>query len=216
MSFKMTQSQYTSLYGPTVGDSVRLGDTNLFAQVEKDYANYGDEATFGGGKSIRDGMAQNPNVTRDDKNVADLVLTNALIIDYDKIVKADIGIKNGYIFKIGKAGNPDIMDNVDIIIGATTDIIAAEGKIVTAGGIDTHVHFINPEQAEVALESGITTHIGGGTGASEGAKATTVTPGPWHIHRMLEAAEEMPINVGFTGKGQAVNHTALILSLIHI
>ena len=210
MSFKMTQSQYTSLYGPTVGDSVRLGDTNLFAQVEKDYANYGDEATFGGGKSIRDGMAQNPNVTRDDKNVADLVLTNALIIDYDKIVKADIGIKNGYIFKIGKAGNPDIMDNVDIIIGATTDIIAAEGKIVTAGGIDTHVHFINPEQAEVALESGITTHIGGGTGASEGAKATTVTPGPWHIHRMLEAAEEMPINVGFTGKGQAVNHTALI------
>ncbi|MCI2947025.1 urease subunit alpha [Staphylococcus caledonicus] len=210
MSFKMTQSQYTSLYGPTEGDSVRLGDTNLFAQVEKDYANYGDEATFGGGKSIRDGMAQNPNVTRDDRKVADLVLTNALIIDYDKIVKADIGIKNGYIFAIGKAGNPDIMDNVDIVIGATTDIIAAEGKIVTAGGIDTHVHFINPEQAEVALESGITTHIGGGTGASEGAKATTVTPGPWHIHRMLEAAEALPVNVGFTGKGQAVNHTALI------
>ena len=206
----MTQSQYTSLYGPTVGDAVRLGDTNLFAEVEKDYANYGDEATFGGGKSIRDGMAQNPNVTRDDKNVADLVLTNAMIIDYDKIVKADIGIKNGYIFAIGKAGNPDIMDNVNIIIGSTTDIISAEGKIVTAGGIDTHVHFINPEQAEVALESGITTHIGGGTGASEGAKATTVTPGPWHIHRMLEAAEALPINVGFTGKGQAVNHTALI------
>ncbi|EFU84125.1 urease subunit alpha [Staphylococcus lugdunensis] len=210
MSFKMTQSQYTSLYGPTVGDSVRLGDTNLFAQVEKDYANYGDEATFGGGKSIRDGMAQNPNVTRDDRKVADLVLTNALIIDYDKVVKADIGVKNGYIMGIGKAGNPDIMDNVDIIIGATTDIIAAEGKIVTAGGIDTHVHFINPEQAEVALESGITTHIGGGTGASEGTKATTVTPGPWHIHRMLEVAEALPINVGFTGKGQAVNHTALI------
>lgn len=206
----MTQSQYTSLYGPTVGDSVRLGDTNLFAQVEKDYANFGDEATFGGGKSIRDGMAQNPNVTRDDRNVADLVLTNALIIGYDKVVKADIGVKNGYIFKIGKAGNPDIMDNVDIIIGSNTDIIAAEGKIVTAGGIDTHVHFINPEQAEVALESGITTHIGGGTGASEGTKATTVTPDPWHIHRMLEAAEELPINVGFTGKGQAVNHTALI------
>ena len=155
-------------------------------------------------------MAQNPNVTRDDRKVADLVLTNALIIDYDKIVKADIGVKNGYIFAIGKAGNPDIMDNVDIIIGSTTDIISAEGKIVTAGGIDTHVHFINPEQAEVALESGVTTHIGGGTGASEGAKATTVTPGPWHIHRMLEAAEDLPINVGFTGKGQAVNHTALI------
>ena len=210
MSFKMTQSQYTSLYGPTVGDAVRLGDTNLFATVEKDYANYGEEATFGGGKSIRDGMAQNPNVTRDDRKVADLVLTNALIIDYDKIVKADIGVKNGYIFAIGKAGNPDIMDNVDIIIGSTTDIISAEGKIVTAGGIDTHVHFINPEQAEVALESGVTTHIGGGTGASEGAKATTVTPGPWHIHRMLEAAEDLPINVGFTGKGQAVKHTALI------
>ncbi|MCU5745405.1 urease subunit alpha [Staphylococcus sp. SQ8-PEA] len=210
MSFKMTQSQYTSLYGPTTGDSVRLGDTNLFARVDKDYAQYGDEATFGGGKSIRDGMAMNPNVTRDDKNVADLVITNALIIDYDKIVKADIGVKNGYIMQIGKAGNPDIMDHVDIIIGSTTDVIAGEGKIVTAGGIDTHVHFINPEQAEVALESGITTHIGGGTGASEGAKATTVTPGPWHIHRMLQAAEQLPLNVGFTGKGQAANHTALI------
>ncbi len=210
MSFKMTQSQYTSLYGPTTGDSIRLGDTNLFAQVEHDYTSYGDEVTFGGGKSIRDGMGQNPNVTRDDRYVADLVITNAVIIDYDKVVKADIGIKNGYIFAIGQAGNPDIMDNIDIIIGATTDIISAEGKIVTAGGIDTHVHFINPEQAEVALESGITTHIGGGTGASEGTKATTVTPGPWHIYRMLEAAEQLPINVGFTGKGQAVNHTALI------
>lgn len=210
MSFKMTQSQYTSLYGPTTGDSIRLGDTNLFAQVEHDYTSYGDEVTFGGGKSIRDGMGQNPNVTRDDRYVADLVITNAVIIDYDKVVKADIGIKNGYIFAIGQSGNPDIMDNIDIIIGATTDIISAEGKIVTAGGIDTHVHFINPEQAEVALESGITTHIGGGTGASEGTKATTVTPGPWHIHRMLEAAEQLPINVGFTGKGQAVNHTALI------
>lgn len=206
----MTQSQYTSLYGPTTGDSIRLGDTNLFAQVEHDYTSYGDEVTFGGGKSIRDGMGQNPNVTRDDRYVADLVITNAVIIDYDKVVKADIGIKNGYIFAIGQAGNPDIMDGIDIIIGATTDIISAEGKIVTAGGIDTHVHFINPEQAEVALESGITTHIGGGTGASEGAKATTVTPGPWHIHRMLEAAENLPINVGFTGKGQAVNNTALI------
>lgn len=210
MSFKMTQSQYTSLYGPTVGDSIRLGDTNLFARVEKDFATYGDEATFGGGKSIRDGMAQNPNVTRDDRNVADTVITNAVIIDYDKVYKADIGIKNGYIMRYGKAGNPDIMDNVDIIIGANTDIISGEGKIVTAGGIDTHVHFINPEQSWVALESGVTTHIGGGTGASEGAKATTVAPGPWHIHRMLEAAEGLPINVGFTGKGQAHNHTALI------
>lgn len=204
----MTQSQYTSLYGPTIGDSVRLGDTNLFAKVEKDFATYGDEATFGGGKSIRDGMAQNPNVTRDDKKVADLVITNALILDYDKVIKADIGVKNGYIMKIGKAGNPDIMDNVDIVIGATTDVIAAEGKIITAGALDTHVHFINPEQSLVALESGTTTLIGGGTGASEGSKATTVTPGPWYIHRMLEAAEQIPLNVGFTGKGQAVNHTA--------
>lgn len=206
----MTQSQYTSLYGPTVGDSIRLGDTNLFARVEKDYATYGDEATFGGGKSVRDGMAQNPNVTRDDRNVADTVITNAVIIDYDKVYKADIGIKNGYIMRYGKAGNPDIMDNVNIIIGANTDIISAEGKIVTAGGIDTHVHFVNPEQSWVALESGVTTHIGGGTGASEGSKATTVAPGPWHLHRMLEAAEALPINVGFTGKGQAHNNTALI------
>ncbi|ATF29957.1 urease subunit alpha [Staphylococcus simulans] len=210
MSFKMTQSQYTSLYGPTVGDSIRLADTNLFARVEKDYASYGDEATFGGGKSVRDGMAQNPNVTRDDRNVADTVITNAVIIDYDKVYKADIGIKNGYIMRYGKAGNPDIMDNVNIIIGANTDIISAEGKIVTAGGIDTHVHFINPEQSWIALESGVTTHIGGGTGASEGSKATTVAPGPWHMHRMLEAAEALPVNVGFTGKGQAHNHTALI------
>lgn len=206
----MTQSQYTSLYGPTVGDSIRLADTNLFARVEKDYASYGDEATFGGGKSVRDGMAQNPNVTRDDRNVADTVITNAVIIDYDKVYKADIGIKNGYIMRYGKAGNPDIMDNVNIIIGANTDIISAEGKIVTAGGIDTHVHFINPEQSWIALESGVTTHIGGGTGASEGSKATTVAPGPWHMHRMLEAAEALPVNVGFTGKGQAHNHTALI------
>lgn len=158
----MTESQYTSLYGPTVGDSIRLGDTNLFAKVEKDYANYGDEVAFGGGKSIRDGMGQNPNATRDDKRVADLVITNAVIIDHDKVVKGDIGVKNGYIMKIGKAGNPDIMDDVDIIIGASTEIIAAEGNIITAGGIDTHVHFINPEQAEIALESGITTQIGGG------------------------------------------------------
>lgn len=155
-------------------------------------------------------MAQNPNVTRDDKKVADLVITNALILDYDKVIKADIGVKNGYIMKIGKAGNPDIMDNVDIVIGATTDVIAAEGKIITAGAIDTHVHFINPEQSLVALESGTTTLIGGGTGASEGSKATTVTPGPWYIHRMLEAAEQIPLNIGFTGKGQAVNHTALV------
>lgn len=210
MSFKMTESQYTSLYGPTVGDSIRLADTDLFAKVEKDYARYGDEVTFGGGKSIRDGMGQNPNATRDNKAVADLVISNAVVIDYDKVIKCDVGVKNGYIMKLGKAGNPDIMDGVDIIIGSSTDVIAAEVMIVTAGGIDTHVHFINPEQAEVALESGITTHIGGGTGASEGSKATTVTPGSWYIHRMLQAAENLPLNIGFTGKGQAVNPTALV------
>ncbi|UXR87055.1 urease subunit alpha [Staphylococcus felis] len=210
MSFKMTESQYTSLYGPTTGDSIRLGDTELFAKVEKDYASFGDEVTFGGGKVIRDGMGQNPNMTRDNKQVADLVITNAVVIDHDKVIKGDIGIKGGYIMGIGRAGNPDIMDDVDIVIGSATDVIAGEGKIVTAGGIDTHVHFINPEQAEVALESGITTHIGGGTGASEGSKATTVTPGTWYVHRMLEAAESLPINVGFTGKGQAASHTALI------
>ncbi|EJM2438369.1 urease subunit alpha [Staphylococcus pseudintermedius] len=210
MSFKMTESQYTSLYGSTVGDSIRLADTDLFAKVEKDYARYGDEVTFGGGKSIRDGMGQNPNATRDNKAVADLVISNAVVIDHDKVIKCDIGVKNGYIMKLGKAGNPDIMDGVDIIIGSSTDVIAAEGMIVTAGGIDTHVHFINPEQAEVALESGITTHIGGGTGASEGSKATTVTPGSWYIHRMLQAAENLPLNIGFTGKGQAVNPTALV------
>ncbi|EJA1898172.1 urease subunit alpha [Staphylococcus pseudintermedius] len=210
MSFKMTESQYTSLYGPTVGDSIRLADTDLFAKVEKDYARYGDEVTFGGGKSIRDGMGQNPNATRDNKAVADLVISNAVVIDHDKVIKCDVGVKNGYIMKLGKAGNPDIMDGVDIIIGSSTDVIAAEGMIVIAGGIDTHVHFINPEQAEVALESGITTHIGGGTGASEGSKATTVTPGSWYIHRMLQAAENLPLNIGFTGKGQAVNPTALV------
>ncbi|HBJ9551958.1 TPA: urease subunit alpha [Staphylococcus pseudintermedius] len=215
MSFKMTESQYTSLYGPTVGDSIRLADTDLFAKVEKDYARYGDEVTFGGGKSIRDGMGQNPNATRDNKAVADLVISNAVVIDHDKVIKCDIGVKNGYIMKLGKAGNPDIMDGVDIIIGSSTDVIAAEGMIVTAGGIDTHVHFINPEQAEVALESGITTHIGGGTGASEGSKATTVTPGSWYIHRMLQAAENLPLNIGFTGKGQAVNPTALV-EQIHV
>ncbi|KAA1042323.1 urease subunit alpha [Macrococcus equipercicus] len=210
MSFEMQNSQYNSLYGPTEGESVRLGDTNLFAKVEKDYAVYGEESVFGGGKTIRDGMSQNPNVTREDPRVMDLVITNALIINYDKIIKADIGVKDGFIRIIGKAGNPDIMDNVDIVIGASTDIIAAEGRIVTAGGIDTHVHFINPEQSQIALESGITTHIGGGTGTSEGTNATTVTPGSWYMSRMLQAAEGLPLNIGFTGKGQAVNKQALI------
>ena len=208
MSFKMTRKQYAQMYGPTTGDSIRLADTNIIIQIEKDYTFYGDEVVFGGGKVIRDGMGEHPLVTRGD-GIADVVITNAVILDYTGIYKADIGIRDGKIAGIGKAGNPLIMDNVDIVIGAGTEIIAGEGMIVTAGGIDTHVHFINPEQIRTALASGLTTLIGGGTGPAAGSKATTVTPGEWHIHRMLEAAEGMPINVGFTGKGQAASEEPL-------
>lgn len=208
MSFKMSRKQYAEMYGPTTGDSIRLADTDLIIQVEKDYTTYGDEVVFGGGKVIRDGMGQHPLATRAD-GAADVVITNAVILDYTGIYKADIGIRDGKIFKIGKAGNPLVMDKVDIIIAASTEIIAGEGMIVTAGGIDTHVHFINPEQIRTALTSGLTTLIGGGTGPAQGSKATTVTPGEWHIHRMLQAAEGMPINVGFTGKGQAATEEPL-------
>ena len=202
MSFKMSRRQYAQMYGPTTGDSIRLADTDIIIQVEKDHTVYGDEVVFGGGKVIRDGMGMHPLVTRGD-GIADVVITNAVILDYTGIYKADIGIRDGKIAGIGKAGNPLVMDKVDIVIGAGTEIIAGEGMIVTAGGIDTHVHFINPEQVRTALASGLTTLIGGGTGPAAGSKATTVTPGEWHMHRMLEAAEGLPINVGFTGKGQA-------------
>ena len=202
MSFKMSRRQYAQMYGPTTGDSIRLADTDIIIQVEKDHTVYGDEVVFGGGKVIRDGMGTHPLVTRGD-GIADVVITNAVILDYTGIYKADIGIRDGKIAGIGKAGNPLVMDGVDIVIGAGTEIIAGEGMIVTAGGIDTHVHFINPEQVRTALASGLTTLIGGGTGPAAGSKATTVTPGEWHMHRMLEAAEGLPINVGFTGKGQA-------------
>ena len=202
MSFKMSRKQYAQMYGPTTGDSIRLADTDIIIQIEKDHTVYGDEVVFGGGKVIRDGMGQHPLVTRGD-GIADVVITNAVILDYTGIYKADIGIRDGKIAGIGKAGNPLVMDKVDIVIGAGTEIIAGEGMIVTAGGIDTHVHFINPEQVRTALASGLTTLIGGGTGPAAGSKATTVTPGEWHMHRMLEAAEGLPINVGFTGKGQA-------------
>ena len=198
----MPRKQYAQMYGPTTGDSIRLADTDLFIRVEKDYTTYGEEVVFGGGKVIRDGMGQHPLVTRDD-GTPDVVITNAVILDYTGIYKADIGIRDGKIAAIGKAGNPLIMDNVDIIIGASTEIIAGEGMIVTAGGIDTHVHFINPTQIETALSAGLTTLIGGGTGPAAGSKATTVTPGAWNMHRMLQAAEGLPINVGFSGKGQA-------------
>ncbi|MFP3510243.1 urease subunit alpha [Peribacillus sp. SIMBA_075] len=208
MSYKMSRKQYAGMYGPTTGDSIRLADTDLVIQIEKDYTTYGEEVVFGGGKVIRDGMGQHPLATRED-GVPDVVITNAVILDYTGIYKADIAIRDGKIAGIGKAGNPLVMDNVDIVIGASTEIIAGEGMIVTAGGIDSHVHFINPAQVETALASGLTTLIGGGTGPAAGSKATTVTPGEWNIHRMLQAAEGFPINVGFTGKGQAANDEAL-------
>ncbi|MEK3887830.1 urease subunit alpha [Bacillus sp. FSL K6-3431] len=202
MSFRMSRKQYTDMYGPTKGDAVRLADTDLFIEIEEDRTLYGEEVVFGGGKVIREGMGQHPLATRGD-DIPDLVITNIIILDYTGIYKADLAIRDGKIFKIGKAGNPLIQDNIDIVIGAATEVIAGEGKIVTAGAIDTHVHFINPDQVETALTAGTTTLIGGGTGPAEGSKATTVTPGPANIHRMLEAVEGLPINVGLLGKGHA-------------
>lgn len=198
----MTREQYSQMYGPTTGDSIRLADTELFIQVEKDYTTYGEEIVFGGGKTLRDGMGQHPLVTRGE-GIPDAVITNVVILDHTGIYKADIGIRDGLISGIGKSGNPLIMDNVDIVIGASTEVFAGEGRIITAGGIDTHVHFINPAQVDVALTAGLTTLIGGGTGPATGSRATTATPGEWNIHRMLEAIEGLPINVGLTGKGHA-------------
>lgn len=208
MSFSMTREQYATKYGPTVGDAIRLGDTDLFIEIEKDYASYGDEVIFGGGKVIRDGMGQDPLITRAE-GAMDLVITNVVILDYTGIYKADIGIRDGKIAAIGKAGNPLIMKNVDFVIGASTEIIAGEGLIVTAGGIDTHIHFISPQQVDVALSSGLTTLIGGGTGPAEGTKATTCTPGEYNIHRMLEAVEGLPINIGLLGKGNTSSYVSL-------
>jgi urease subunit alpha len=197
----MDRRAYAETYGPTVGDRVRLADTELFIEVEQDYTTYGDEVKFGGGKVIRDGMGQSP-ISREDGAV-DLVITNALILDWWGIVKADVGIKDGKIYKIGKAGNPYIQDNVNIIIGPATEAVAGEGLILTAGGIDTHIHFICPQQIEVAIASGITTMIGGGTGPATGTNATTCTPGQWNIYRMLQAADAFPVNLGFLGKGNS-------------
>ncbi len=194
----ITRETYASLYGPTKGDRVRLADTDLIIEIEEDRTVYGDEVTFGGGKVIRDGMGQGQ---RNAAEVADLVITNVIILDHWGIIKADVGVKDGRISGIGKSGNPDIQPGVDIVIGPGTDVIAGESKILTAGGIDTHIHFIAPQQAEEALASGTTTLVGGGTGPSVGTLATTVTPGPWYIHRMLEAIEDLPINVGLLGKG---------------
>ncbi|QAS53529.1 urease subunit alpha [Halobacillus litoralis] len=207
MSFEMSRKQYAEMFGPTTGDAVRLADTDLFIEVEKDYTTYGDEVKFGGGKVIRDGMGQHPLATSDE--AVDLVITNAVILDHSGIYKADIGVKEGWISSIGKAGNPLLMDGIDIVIGASTEVVAAEGMIVTAGGIDAHIHFVAPQQIETALSSGITTMIGGGTGPATGTKATTCTPGPWNIHKMLEAADEYPMNLGFLGKGNSSNEEAI-------
>jgi urease subunit alpha len=208
MSYRMNRRAYADTYGPTVGDRVRLADTELIIEVERDLTSYGEEVKFGGGKVIRDGMGQSPITNQ--AGAVDTVITNALILDWWGIVKADVGIVDGKIAKIGKAGNPYIQDSVDIIIGPGTEVIAGEGQILTAGGIDTHIHFICPQQIEVAIASGITTMIGGGTGPAAGTSATTCTPGPWHMYRMLEAVEAFPMNIGFLGKGNSSQPEALV------
>ena len=197
---KITRQAYADMYGPTVGDKVRLADTELFVEVEQDFTVYGEEVKFGGGKVIRDGQGQSQLLAHE---VVDTLITNALIIDHWGIVKADVGLKNGRIHAIGKAGNPDIQPGVTMAIGASTEVIAGEGMILTAGGIDSHVHFICPQQIEEALTSGVTTLIGGGTGPATGTNATTCTSGPWHLARMLQASDSFPMNIGFTGKGNA-------------
>jgi urease len=207
--FSMTREAYIGMFGPTVGDVVRLGSTDLWIKVEKDYTVYGDECKFGGGKTLREGMGQASG--RPDAESLDTVITNALIVDWSGIVKADIGIKNGVIVGIGKAGNPDTMDGVDavLVVGSCTDVIAGEGSIITAGGLDTHIHFICPQQAYEAIASGITTMLGGGTGPSTGTSATTCTPGRVHLQQMLQACDELPINIGITGKGNDSSPRAL-------
>ena len=208
MPHTMTRAAYAQMFGPTVGDKVRLADTDLIIEVEKDFTTYGEEVKFGGGKVIRDGMGQSQRSRSE--GAVDTVITNALILDHWGIVKADIGIKDGRIAGIGKAGNPDVQPNVTMIIGPGTEAIAGEGTIVTAGGIDTHVHYICPQQIDEALYSGLTTMMGGGTGPATGTAATTCTPGPWHIQRMLEAADAFPMNLGMFGKGNASSAAALV------
>jgi len=207
MTTSLSRAAYADMFGPTTGDRVRLADTSLIIEIEKDFTTYGEEVKFGGGKVIRDGMGQSQ--ISNAKGAVDTVITNAVIIDHWGIVKADIGLKEGKIFAIGKAGNPDIQNGVTIIIGPGTEIIAGEGKILTAGGFDTHIHFICPQQIEEALMSGVTSLLGGGTGPAAGTNATTCTPGPWHMGRMIQAADAFPVNLGFTGKGNASRPEAL-------
>ena len=210
MSVSISGSKYAMMYGPTTGDKVRLADTDLVIEVEKDYTTYGDECKFGGGKTLRDGMGQSVTTTSENGDL-DLVITNCLIVDYTGIYKADIGIKDGVIAGIGKAGNPAVMDGVTpgMIVGASTEALAGEGLIVTAGGIDSHIHFISPSQIDCALYSGVTTMIGGGTGPADGTNATTCTPGPWNMKMMLKAADEYPMNLGFLGKGNCADEKPL-------
>src|SRR3712207_1759231 len=203
----LPRADYADKFGPTKCDKIRLADTSLVIEVEKDFTTYGEEVKFGGGKVIRDGMGQG-QATRAE-GAMDTVITNAVIVDHWGIVKGDIGIRGGRIARIGKAGNPDVQPDVDLVIGPGTEIIAGEGKIVTAGGFDSHIHFICPQQIEEALTSGITTMLGGGTGPATGTLATTCTPGPWHIARMIEAADAFPMNLAFTGKGNASRPGAL-------
>ena len=207
MAARIPRSGYADMFGPTTGDKVRLADTELFIEVERDFTTYGDEVKFGGGKTIRDGMGQS-QISRAD-GAADTVVTNALVLDHWGVVKCDIGIRDGRIAKLGKAGNPDIQDGVDIVIGPATEIVAGEGKIVTAGGVDCHIHFICPQQIDEALAAGFTTMLGGGTGPATGTNATTCTPGAWHIGRMIEAADAWPMNLGFAGKGNSSSEEPL-------
>ena len=208
MPMKITRAAYADMFGPTTGDRVRLADTDLIVEVEKDLTIYGEEVKFGGGKVIRDGMGQGQASRAD--GAVDTVITNALIIDHTGIFKADVGLRDGRIAAIGKAGNPDIQPGVDIVVGPGTEAIAGEGKILTAGGIDSHIHFICPQQIEEALNSGITMMVGGGTGPATGTAATTCTPGPWHLARMIEAADAFPMNLAFSGKGNASHPRALV------
>jgi urease subunit alpha len=207
MPTTISRAAYAGMFGPTTGDRVRLADTDIIIEVERDFTTYGEEVKFGGGKVIRDGMGQSQVANR--RGAVDTVITNALILDHWGIVKADVGLKGGRIFAVGKAGNPDIQPGVTIVIGPGTEVIAGEGKILTAGGFDTHIHFISPQQIEEALMSGVTSMLGGGTGPAAGTNATTCTPGPWHIARMIQAADAFPMNLGFAGKGNAALPAAL-------
>ena len=208
---KISKQKYASMYGPTKGDRFRLADTSLIAKIEKDYTTYGEEVKFGGGKTIRDGMAQSPTAA----NTCDLIITNATIIDYTGIYKADIGIKDGLISAIGKAGNPNLCDGISegLEIGANTEILSAEGKIITAGGIDSHIHYISPGQIDEALASGVTSMLGGGTGPNTGTNATTCTPGEWNISKMIQSVDDIPMNFGFMGKGNSSSYEALKMQI---